>query len=61
MVKSSCTGVTRWSAQVIGVGVAYVNVHVSRCLKAELSWTIDKWLRLIVTTTLFKTVTPLKI
>ena len=46
---------------VLRVGVAYVNVHVSRCLKEELSWAIDKWLRLIINTMLFKTVIPVRI
>ena len=27
--------------------MAYVNVHVSRHLKEELAWAIDKWLRVI--------------
>ena len=52
MVKSSCTQVTRWSASVIRVGVAYMNVHVSRHLKEELSWPIDKQLWLIINTML---------
>ena len=52
MVKSSCTRVTRQSASVIRVGVAYVNVRVSRCLKEELSWAIDKRLWLIINTVL---------
>ena len=43
------------------VGVAYVNVHVSRHLKEELSWAIDKRLRLIIIKMLFKTVIPLRI
>ena len=42
------------------VGVAYVNVRVSRHLKEELSWAIDKWLRLIIIEMLFKTVIPLR-
>ena len=41
---------------VIRVGVAYVNVHVLRHLKEELSWAIDKRLRLIINKMLFKTV-----
>ena len=61
VVKSSCTRVTRRSASVIRVGVAYVNVWVSRRLKEELSLAIDKRLRLIITIMLFKTVIPLRI
>ena len=38
------------------VGVAYVNVRVSRRLKEELGWAIDKQLLLKM---LFKTVIPL--
>ena len=34
-------------ASVIKVGVVYMNVHVSRCLKEELVWVIDKRLRVI--------------
>ena len=30
------------------VGVAYINVHISRHLKQELAMAIDKWLRLLV-------------
>ena len=41
------------------VDVAYVNVHVSRRLKEELGWAIDKRLRLITNKMLFKTVIPL--
>ena len=33
-----------------------MKVHVSRCLKEELSWAIDKRLQLIVNAMLFKTV-----
>ena len=40
------------------VGVAYVNESISRCLKEELGCAIDKWLWLIINTTLFKTVIP---
>ena len=61
MVKSSCTRETIWSASVIRVGVAYVNVRVSRRLKEELAWAIDKRLRLIINAILFKTVIPLRI
>ena len=38
---------------IIRVVVVYVNVHVSRCLKEELSLAIDKWFRLIIDTKLF--------
>ena len=61
MVKSSCTRETRQSASVIRVGVAYMNVRVSRRLEEELSLAIDKRLRLIINTMLFKTVIPLRI
>ena len=42
------------------VGVAYVNVHVSRCFKEELSWAIDKRIQGISNKMLFKTVIPLR-
>ena len=45
---------------VIKVSVAYVNVCVSRCLKEELAWVIDKQLRAISNKMLFKTVVPLR-
>ena len=61
MVKSSCTREIIRSASVIRVGVGYVNVRVSRRLKEELGWAIDKRLRLIINTMLFKTVIPLRI
>ena len=41
--------------------MAYVNVHVSRHLKEELAWAIDKRLRAISYIMLIKTVIPLKI
>ena len=41
--------------------MAYANVHVSRRLKEELSWAIDKRLQLIINTMLFKTVIPVRI
>ena len=56
MVKSSCTRVSRQSASVIRVGVVYVNIHISRQLKEELSWAIDKQLQFILNTMLVKTV-----
>ena len=40
----------------IKVGLAFVNVRVSKRLKEELSWAIDKWLRVISNKILFKTV-----
>ena len=58
VVKSSCTSVTRRSASVIKVGMAYVNIRVSRRLKEELAWGIDKRLRVISNKMLFKTVVP---
>ena len=54
MVKSSCARVTRRSASVIWVGV--YSVRLSRRLKEELSWNIDKRLRLITNIVVFKTV-----
>ena len=36
------------------MGVAYVNVHVLRHLKEELSWAIDERFQLIINTMLFK-------
>ena len=44
----------------IKVGVAYMNVCVSKQLKEELAWAIDKWLRVISNKMLFKTVVPLR-
>ena len=43
------------------VGVAYVNIHVSRHLKEELTWAIDEWLHVISNTMSFKAVIPLGI
>ena len=42
------------------MGVVYVGIHVSRCLKGELAWAIDKWLLVISNIMLFKTVIPLR-
>ena len=42
------------------VGVAYVNVRVSKSLKEELAWAIDKLIRVISNKMLFKTVVPLR-
>ena len=39
------------------MGVAFVNICVSRCLKEELAYAIDKQLQLIFITMLLKTVT----
>ena len=39
---------TRQSASIIKVGVVYINVHVSRHLKEEPAWAIDKRLRFII-------------
>ena len=46
------------SASVIKVGVAYVNVRVSKSLKEELAWAIDKQLRVVSNKMLFKTIIP---
>ena len=40
--------------------MAYVNVCVSRHLKEELAWVIDKWLRAISNKMLFKTAVPVR-
>ena len=42
------------------VGVAYMNICVSRRLKEELAWDIDKRHRVISSKMLFKTVIPLR-
>ena len=55
------TRVTRQYASVIKVGVAYVKVHISRCLKQELALAIDEWLWIISNKMLFNTVIPLRI
>ena len=57
MLKAAvATRVRRRSASVIKVDVAYVNVRVSRCLRA-----IDKWATGYYTINmLFKTVVPLR-
>ena len=47
VIKSNCTLVTRRSASVVKVDVAYMNAHVSRHLKEELAWAIDTWLQVI--------------
>ena len=38
------------------MGVAYVNVRVSKSLKEEVAWAIDKRLRVVSNKMLFKTV-----
>ena len=58
VIKSSCTRATRQSFSVIKVGVVYMNVHVSRHLKEELAWVINKWLRVISNKMLFKAAVP---
>ena len=40
----------------MNMSVAYVGVHVSRCLKEELAWATDKRLWVIRNMMLFKTV-----
>ena len=40
--------------------MAYVNIRISKRLKEELAWDIDKWLWVISNKMLFKTVIPLK-
>ena len=42
------------------LGVAYVNVCVSRHLKEELAWAIDKRLLVVSNKMLFKTDIPLR-
>ena len=59
VVKSSSTSFTRQSTTVLKVGGMYVSVRVSRRLKEELAWVIDKRLRDISNKMLFKTVAPL--
>ena len=34
--------------------MAYVNVRISKCLKVELGWAIDKRVRLVINKMLFK-------
>ena len=36
------------------MGVAYVNVHLSRHVKEELAWAVDKWLQVISNTNVIK-------
>ena len=38
------------------MGVAYVNVRISKSLKEELAWAMDKWLWVVSNKILFKTV-----
>ena len=44
----------------IKMGIAYVNVCVSKWLKEGLTWAIAKWLRVISNKMLFKTVILLR-
>ena len=41
-------------------GVAYVGMHISRNLKEELAWAIDKRLWVICNVMLFKTDVPIR-
>ena len=50
----------RQSASVIKVDVSYVNVHVSKSLKEELAWAIDKQLWVVSNKMLFKTVITIR-
>ena len=43
------------------MGVAYVNVSISRHLKEELDWAMDKQFQLSINKIVFKTVIPLSI
>ena len=54
--QKQLTRVTRQCTSVIKMSVACMNVRVSRHLKQELAWAIDKWLRVISNPMLFKTV-----
>ena len=38
--------------------MAYVNARVSKSLKEELAWAIDKWLQVAGNEMLFKTIIP---
>ena len=51
----------RQSVSFIRVGVVYMNVCISRHIKEELNLAIDKWLRLINNTVLYKIVIPARI
>ena len=42
------------------MGMVYMGVHVLRHLKEELAWATDKWLHIISTIVLFKTVIPVR-
>ena len=39
----------------------YMNIFVSKCLKEELAWAIDKWLWVVSNKMLFKTNIPQRI
>ena len=40
------------------MGVVYVNICMSKRLKEELAWAVDKWLQVVSNKMLFKTVIP---
>ena len=42
------------------MGVACVDIHISKHLKEELAWATDKWLWVISNIMLFKIVIPLR-
>ena len=42
------------------MGVVYMDVNISRRLKEELAWAIDKWLQVISNIMLLETVIPLR-
>ena len=44
----------RRSTSVIKVGVVDVGVHISSHVKEEMTWAVDKWLRIISSMMLFK-------
>ena len=44
----------------IKLGVVYMGIHISRCLKGELAWAVHKQLQVISDVMLFKTVIPLR-
>ena len=50
MVKNSCASITRQSTSVITVGVAYVNICISRYLKEEMALVVDQrlWAILVI-------------
>ena len=60
VIKSSCTRVTRKRASVLKVGVAYINIYMSKHLKEELAYAIDKWFHIISFVPLYKMVILLR-